>query len=246
MTRIKSVFLSCLIGALIAGPLVSGSLWAGPIPLSPSPVPSAGESLLNSSFPVGLTSSINIDWEVIPTDETGFPPGLYAYYYQIQNTTAGLGADGVDAFAVTIPAAAFASIVQAGNLGGDDLHQITAFHPPFNAAFFPILATAQPTLPLQPLGATTVLNPADNTVTWTFPPLASGASSDTLYFLSSQPPVYGNAVAQDSIPPSPWATLVPGSQPVPVPSGQNIPEPGTFVLCGLAMVALAVVRRVKR
>jgi hypothetical protein len=234
MIRTIAALLSCLFLALIAGPLR-----AGPIPVSPSPVPSAGESLL-TSFIVGGASSINADWEVIQTDETGFPPGLYAYLFQIQNNSA----SGVDAFSVTNSPAGFASIVAAGNLGGDDLHTITAFHPPFNAAFFPILATAQPPLPLQPLGASTALNPTDNTVTWTFPPLAPGFQSDTMYFLSTLPPVYGNAVAQDSTPPSPWGSLAPlgGAQPVPVPA----PEPGTFVLMGLGTVALVFARRVKR
>ena len=222
-----ALFLPCLVLALSAG-----SLWAGPIPLSPSPVPSAGQSLLNSLI-VGPTSSINVNWEVIQTDETGFPSGLYAYLYQIQNNTA----SGVDAFSVTVPSAAFGSIVSAGNLFDDDLYQSTAYHPPFDSTFFPILATAQGPLPLQTLGAGWALNAVDNTVTWTFQPLQPGNDSDTMYFLSTQPPTYGNAVAQDSIPPSPWATTGLGSQPVPVPMSPNIPEPDTCVLLALGAMA---------
>jgi hypothetical protein len=233
MSRIKIAFFSCLVMALAVGPLQ-----AGPIPVSPSPAPSAGESLL-TSFVVGAASSINADWEVLPTAGTAFPPGLYAYEYQIQNNTA---SSGVDAFSITIPAAVFGSIVTAGTLPGDDLHTATAYHPPLSA--FPIMATAQPPLPHQPLAnVNTTLNPTDDTVTWTFSPLAHGFQSDTLYFLSTLPPTYGNAVSQDSIPPSPWGSLAPGgAQPVPVPT----PEPDTFVLMGLGTVALAIARRAAR
>ena len=144
MRRTTLALSLCLIVALCTGPLL-----AGPIPASPSPVPSAGQSLLNSLI-VGPTSSINVNWEVIQTDETGFPNGLYAYLYQIQNNTA----SGVDAYAVTVPGAGFGSIVSAGNLFNDDLYTTTAFHPAFTAANFPILATAQGPLPsLQTLGA---------------------------------------------------------------------------------------------
>jgi hypothetical protein len=243
MNAIKRTFFLCLIMALSVGPL-----WAGPIPLSPSPVPSAGQSLL-TSFVVGGASSININWEVLPTGPAltpNFPGGLYAYEYQIQNNTA---SSGVDAYSVTIPAAAFPSIVSAGNLPGDDLYNTTGYHPAFNAVNFPILATAQGPLPNQALSnVLTTLDPVDKTVTWTFSPLSPGNQSDTLYFLSTQPPIYGNAVSQDSIPPSPWGSLAPlgGAQPVPVPTGQNIPEPGTFVLMGLAMVGLVAVGRAKR
>ncbi len=118
MYRICVATFLCLVVALCAGPLA-----AGPIPASPSPVPSAGESLLTSSFV--NNSSVNVDWEVIPTTGTAFAGGLYAYLYQIENTST----SGVDIFSVSIPAGAIGSILGAGVLANDDLDTLTAFHP---------------------------------------------------------------------------------------------------------------------
>jgi hypothetical protein len=192
-----------------------------------------------TSFIVGPASGINIDWEVIPTTGTAFAPGLYAYLYQIENTSKA----GVDAFSVTLAPAGFASVVGAGILAGDNLDLLSLFHPPHDVAFFPILAGEADPFPLAPVvGGSTTLNPLDDTVSWTFSPIASGTQSDTLYFLSTLPPVYGNAVAQDSIPPSPWGTLAVGAQPVPVP----LPEPATWVLAGAGLLAIGLFRWARR
>jgi hypothetical protein len=232
MSRTCGATILCLALALCAG-----RSQAGPIPGSPSPVPSAGESILTSSFTVG--SSVNIDWEVIPTTGTAFSPGLYAYLYQIENTSL----SGVDIYSVSLPnAGSFNSIISAGVLGGDNLDTLTANHPAHDAATFPILATEQEGFALQGLtSVNTSLDPNDDTVTWTFNPLAPGSQSTTLYFLSTQPPTYGNATSQDHIPPSPWTSLGPGAQPVPVP----VPEPASIVFLALGFVGFAAWRRVK-
>ena len=230
MSRTCGTFILCLFLALCAV-----RLQAGPIPVSPSPVPSAGESLLTSSFTPG--SSVNIDWEVIPTSITAFAPGLYAYMYQIENTSL----SGVDIYSVSLPnAASFNSIVTAGILSGDNIDLPSAFHPAHDVSVFPILATEHEGFPFQPLSSVlTTLNSADDTVTWSFSPLASGSQSDTLYFLSTLPPVYGDATSQDHIPPSHWTSLGPNAQPVPVP----VPEPAAAILCGLGLLALGLLRR---
>ncbi len=231
MTAIRGATLLCLIMALSIG-----HAQAGPIPVSPSPVPSAGESLL-TSFIFGAGSAINVDWEVIPTTGTAFPQGLYAYLYQIENHA---GAS-LDAYSVTIPVNAIGSVVLAGILAGDDLDLNTAFHPGHNVGNFPILATEADPFPLQALvNGTSSIDVPDHNVTWTFDPLVNGKQTETLYFLSTQPPTYGNAVAQDSIPPSPWATLAPGgAQPIPVP----VPEPASAALFVLGAAAIALARR---
>ena len=200
MIRIRGVILLCLLVALRAG-----TVQAGPIPASPSPVPSAGESLLVSDNTPG--STLNIDWEVIPTAGTAFWPGLYAYLYQVENTTA----SGVDIFSVSLPSdASLNSIVAAGVIAGgtaagplpnDNLDVATAFHPAHDASVFPILATEQDPFPLQNLtNVLTTVNPADDTVNWSFSPLAAGSQSTTLYFLSTQPPIYGDAQGARSHP----------------------------------------------
>jgi hypothetical protein len=231
MSRIPGITLFCLFGALFAAPVQGG-----PIPASPSPVPSAGESLL-TSFIVGAASSLNVDWEVIPTAGTAFPGGLYAYLYQIENTSLA----NVDAYSVTVPVNVIGTVVGAGILAGDNLDANTLFHPGHNFGNFPILATEQDPFPFQLLtGGSASIDVPDHNVTWTFNPLVAGNESETLYFLSTMPPTYGNAVAQDSIPPSPWASLAPGgAQPIPVP----VPEPAALVLLGFGIMGLAAGRR---
>jgi hypothetical protein len=82
---------------------------------------------------------------------------------------------------------------------------------------------------------------ANITWTWTSPNLLlAGTQSPTLFFITSFPPVYGVGGASNSQPPSPWGSLAPGGQPVPVPS----PEPTTaLLLIGALMVGASVCRR---
>jgi len=88
-----------------------------------------------------------------------------------------------------------------------------------------------------------------NGVNWLFAPILAGFSSPALntggvlYFTSPDLPTLGNANAQDSNPPSPWASL-PGGQQVAVP---NVPDGGTTVaLFGLALAGVEGLRRILR
>jgi hypothetical protein len=76
-----------------------------------------------------------------------------------------------------------------------------------------------------------------------FAAVAAGASgpalgsANVLYFTSMLLPVFGNAQASDSVPPSPWSS----GQQVAIP---NIPDGGTTVLLlGAALSALGLIKR---
>ena len=75
---------------------------------------------------------------------------------------------------------------------------------------------------------------------WTFAPVLDNGVSGVLDFTSLLSPALGNANAQDSNPPSPWAS-VPGGQQVPVPT---VPDGGTTVmLLGAALSGLGLLRK---
>ena len=88
-------------------------------------------------------------------------------------------------------------------------------------------------------------------VDWFPPPIPNGGSSPALntpgvlYFTSLLPPDWGNAVAQDSNPPSPWQSFPNGQQvPVPVTYRVSVPDGGlTLGLLGLAMMGIEGLRR---
>jgi hypothetical protein len=240
--------------ALLAGPWTA---IAGPIPVLPGPLPVAGESEL-PSFIFPLTSDVTVDWMVVDysgglVDGMGnpIPAGGYLYLYQIENTS-GVA---MDALSLTFGPGTAATILAAGELVGDDLDLATALHPAHAAAVAPTddaapgpfagLAGEEGPFPLVGVtGLLTTVNPVDDNITWTFNPLAAGAEANTLYYLSSKPPIYGNAVAQDSTPPSPWGSLAFGGDPLPVPDPTfQIPEPSSLVLAALGLAGLGLWRR---
>lgn len=240
---------------LLAVTLSSTAIFAGPIPAAPlAPLPVAGESDL-PSFIFPLTSDITVDWIVVdyagglidPESEEPIPAGGFLYLYQIENTSA----VAMDALSITMGPGGAASVFAAGVLPGDDLDLPGALHPAHSdpmfasdgpvAGPFPILAGEEGPFGMAPLsGVLTTVNLADNNVTWTFNPLSSGKESDTLFYLSSLPPIYGNGVAQDSTPPSPWGSLAMGGDPVPVP---GVPEPGSLALAALGAAAVGLFGR---
>jgi hypothetical protein len=75
-----------------------------------------------------------------------------------------------------------------------------------------------------------------STVTWTFPAVSPGSSSELLAFQSSVPPALGIAsVGGGATPPSPWSS-VPGGQQVDVP--RAVPEPEVTSMFALAALGL--------
>lgn len=202
--------------------------FAGSIPSAPLVPPVAGESHL-TSFIIGPLSKINVDWWVIPTTGTPFPDDAFAYLYQIENTTT----SGVDAFSITLSPGAASSLLAYGVLPGDDLDVASAYHPAH------LVGGEEESLPFVPLSSvSTTINLSDDTISWTFNPMGFGEQSDTLFFVSTDPPIYGNGVAQNSIPPSPWGTLAPGADPLPIPAPPDsivVPEPSSALLALLAI-----------
>lgn len=86
-------------------------------------------------------------------------------------------------------------------------------------------------------------------VDWNFGPLQPGTSTGALnpsgagalWFTSPDAPTLGNANAQDSNPPSPWASTSPGGQQVAIP---NVPDGGlTVAFVGFALVGVESLRR---
>jgi len=239
------------VGALTIIPSVK----AAPIPAAPGPF-SAGESEL-TSFVTGLASDLTVDWMVVPytgglvSTASGvpvgpIPAGGFLYAYQLENTTG----QAIDAYSVTLPAGVVGSVAGAGIIGGDDLDLPTAIHPAHAgtvifpdgpvAGPFPILdgpPVEEGPFALGLLGAPlTSVDFVNGNVSWTFDPFAAGLESETLFFVSPIPPIYGNAVAQDSTPPAPWGSLAPGGEPVPVPA---VPEPAALGLAGIGLLGLA-------
>lgn len=241
--------LSCFLGVLAVVFVIAGPAGAGPIPPSPSPVPSAGESdLLSATAP---PDNINVDWMVFQLgvgNAFGAPAGSYAYLYQVENTQPALGTE-INSLSITIPWGT-GSVISASSLAGDNLDAATLYHAGHTVVGEEEGFTFPPSPAITPILAT------DDgfTITWTFSDLRPGYQSDTLFFLSSMPPTYGNAVAQNSSPPSPWvgvlrdesgALLPPEDRtgdPVPIP----IPEPGTLLLLALGLLGLGFLSERKK
>jgi hypothetical protein len=231
--------------------------YGGPIPAQPLVTPVAGESDLTSFIPP-YTSDVGVDWMVVDyagglLDGQGQPipvpvGGAYLYMYQLENTSS----VAVDLLTVTFPAGTIGTVLAAGGLASDDLDAPSLLHPAHAGTVnpvddpppgtFPVLNGEEGPFVLAPLASlVTNVDAVSGNVTWTFAPLAVNRESDTLYYLSTLPPIYGDAVAQDSTPPSPWGSLAPGGDKVPVP----VPEPATWLLwsIGLAGALIAVRRR---
>jgi len=236
--------LSRLWMAAVATMLMAGAVFAGPIPSSPGPpFPSFGESDLASFTTLG--NVVRVDWIVMDATAFGFP-GLFAYLYQVENVS---GVD-IDTFTVTFPAGVVPAVEVAnfGVLSGDDLDAETGFHPAHSS---PNIVGELSELPLGNAPSSTNINVVGGfvaNITWTWTSEESGGSglliagteSPTLFFITSLPPVYGVGGASNSQPPSPWGSLAPGGQPIPVPS----PEPTTaLLLIGALMVGASVCRR---
>jgi hypothetical protein len=198
-----------------------------------------GESLWNSFSSPATDVGLNIDWMVYQLG-AGNPFGAtyvgeYVYLYQVEvNSAAPVGPS---LFSVTFDTAfAAVSAGDAGFLIGDDLDLATANHAAHTVGGeMEVFALQTTVAPFN--GDVNSMN-----VTWKFPDISLGEESDTLYFISPYAPVYGNGNAADSTPPSPWGSLAPGSQPVPVPA----PEPSEYLMAGLGLLGLGYFIRRKK
>jgi hypothetical protein len=195
-----------------------------------------GESILGS----GNTGNdfLTVDWLVESYDgqngggtygllNGNAGTGLFAYYYQVESVP-GNSTSGPDDFSVSVFER---SVVDAGVLGTDkDLH----------------VGTVDPSVASTSIDTSLGLN----TVSWTFASiLPINSASSIMWFLNTLPPTYGDGVASDSIPPSPWDTLphatgTDGTQ-IPVPAAP-VPEPTTFLFGALGLGAVALYARRKK
>jgi len=190
---------------------------AGPIPSLPLNVTAMGESDIMSFT---NNDGINIDWIVQDATSLGFA-GAFAYLFQIENTSGFLGSIStvVDVMTISLPHSNGLGILAAGDIAGDNLDLATAIHAAHDPSVDPILTGEEEGFTFQDTGLLGgVANVSDDNVTWHLATsLLQGNQSQTLYFVHRQPPQYGNASAQNHVPPSPWASTSPGSDPVPVP-----------------------------
>jgi hypothetical protein len=84
----------------------------------------------------------------------------------------------------------------------------------------------------------------DIDLAWFFSPsVPAGSTGPTVSFESDLPPSFGNANASDAVPPSPWSSIGPGGQLVPVPAAVPLPEPPGVALLGIAGLLLLNFRR---
>jgi hypothetical protein len=165
-----------------------------------------------------LTSSFTpgsfvwVDWDV-----TSLGGGFYQYLYQVENPG---NVSGPETFTLTFDTSllAAAPFFLGGNiLAGPEL--------PFG--------------PSVPLPGTSV-TPTD--VTWNFTAVTLGTQQAyVMGFVATGFPHLGNGLTADSIPPSPWTTLGPDADKLPIP---GVPDGGlTLALLGFALVGVEGLRR---
>lgn len=244
----KSIFILRL--AAIVGLAVSVAS-AGPLsPALVAPAPGtgvAGQATLCSTVGGGCNDFIQVDW-IVFNDPLAGAVGPYVYYYQLENTTA--STTFIDTFSLSSSQWTSAGILSVADLDADFLSPFGLGTPVsgHTTANYGNLATeTEPTLAgtiSDPTTATFSATSADwlfTTGVGTSDFVRKGEQSTILYATSTKAPKYGNGLASDTVPPSPWVTTNPGSSLLPVP----VPEPGFYGLLGIALsgIWLGVTRR---
>lgn len=257
-----AVLYALWVSPALGGPIPPLPVAGGYPPLPPgAPISVAGESDL-PSFIFPAASDITVDWMVVNyagglVDSSGapIPAGGYLYAFQIENTSA----VAMDALSLTFAGGTAPFILGAGQIPGDDLDLPGPSHPAHSdpgglpdgpvPGPFPVLVGEEGPFPMVAVtGLLTTINALDDNITWTFNPVAAGLETNTLFYVSSKPPIYGNGVAQDSTPPSPWGSLALGGDPLPIPDplATITPEPSSWVLVGIGAAILGAISARRR
>jgi len=232
------------------------SALASTIPLPPlTTLPVAGQSNINSlTCPFfGCSDTLNIDWMVLPgsyvSGVTDLPTAFgtdgtdFVYMYQVENDTGfPVSPDimSISQWDTTTYGPAF-----AGYIPGVDLDLASVFNPAHDPATFLNLAGESEPVGFPPplLAVIGTVDPTGVTWQWQSGLLMPGFESDGIFFfITKQPPAYGFAGLQDTVvPPTPWQSVSPGGQMVPIPAA----EPGTLLFLGLGLAALGLRSRNK-
>jgi len=219
--RLMSVL--CIVG-------VAATAQAAPIPSlsSLTGVFDAGESDIFSF--TNAADNVNVDWVVTDAASVGLgPAGAFAYMYQVESTSASTV---VDVFTISFPNGNTGGILSSGTLAGvdlDSIHNLVGEEEGFTLQTVGLLG-----------GAPSI---SAGNITFHFAnALLQGNESEVLYFVHNRPPQYGNATLQDSVPPSPWATTAPGSDPIPVP----VPLPAAIWAAMPILAGLGLTKKFKK
>jgi len=226
--------------AVVTG-LVTAKLFAGPIPIPlPDPALTPGQVVKGQSTLLGSdNSAVQVDWMVV----WFAGPGVYGYYYQLEN----FSTTDVSSFTIIPKGPIVPGSVFISSPGTDWDPTATGAWPPLgapaDAATHNIPGEVEE--PAGGLGNSPTSGGVgiDGSITWTWSvgaQLLPNTETVIIGFLSPAAPVYGVGYAGDGAPTSGWGpsfnTL---SDPLPVPS----PEPTIILLLVTGLGVVGIYRR---